>query len=82
MDQKALDKRYGEDGKRTNICFTCNKTGHWARNCPDKEKQTDTSVLVYVDPYSHELKFSNNKTCISISEHEIRWCSEIILQRI
>ena len=23
---------------------------------PDKEKQTDTSVFVYVDPYSHELK--------------------------
>ena len=38
MDQTALDKRYGEDGKRTNICFTCNKTGHWARNCPDKEQ--------------------------------------------
>ena len=56
MDQTALDKRYGEDGKRTNICFTCNKTGHWARNCPDKEKQTDTSVFVYVDRYSHELK--------------------------
>ena len=56
MDQTALDKRYGEDRKRTNICFTCNKTGHWARNCPDKEKQTDTSVFVYVDLYSHELK--------------------------
>ena len=56
MDQTALDKRYGEDGKRTNICFTCNKTGHWARNCPYKEKQTDTSVFVYMDPYSHELK--------------------------
>ena len=51
-----LDKRYAEDGKRTNICFTCNKTGHWARNCPDKEKQTATSVFVYVDPCSHELK--------------------------
>ena len=46
MDQSALDKRYGEDGKRTNICFTCNKAGHWARNCPDKEKQTATSVFV------------------------------------
>ena len=34
----------------------CNKAGHWARNCPDKEKQTATSVFVYVDPYSHELK--------------------------
>ena len=58
MDQTALDKRYGEDGKRTNICFTCNKAGHWARNCPEKEKQTDTFVFVfvYVDPYSHELK--------------------------
>ena len=56
MDQTALDKRYGEHEKRTNICFTCNKTGHWARNCPDKEQQTDTSVFVYVDPYSHELK--------------------------
>ena len=56
MDQSALDKRYGGDGKRTNICFTCNKAGHWARNCPDKEKQTGTSVFVYVDPYSHELK--------------------------
>ena len=44
--------------KRTNICFTCNKTGHWARNCPDKEKQTDTFVFVYVDPYSHDLKIS------------------------
>ena len=56
MDQTALEKRYGEDGKRTNICFTCNKTGHLARNCPDKEKQTDTYVFVYVDPHSHELK--------------------------
>ena len=56
MDQTALDKRYGEDGKRTNICFTCNKTGHWARNCPEKEKRTDTSVFVYVDLCSHELK--------------------------
>ena len=56
MDQSALDKRYGEDGKRTNICFTCNKAGHWARTCPDKEKQTATSVFVYVDPCSHELK--------------------------
>ena len=56
MDQSALDKRYGKDGKRTNICFTCNKAGHWARNCPDKEKQTGTSVFVYVDPCSHELK--------------------------
>ena len=45
MDQTALDKRYGEHGKRTNICFTCNKTGHWARNWPDKEQQTDTSVF-------------------------------------
>ena len=56
MDQTALDKRYGEDGKRTNICFTCNKAGHWARNCPEKEKQTDTFVFVYVGPCSHELK--------------------------
>ena len=56
MDQSALDKRYGKDGKRTNICFTCNKTGHWARNCPDKEKQTWNFVFVYVDLYSHELK--------------------------
>ena len=58
MDQTALDRRYGEDGKRINICFTYNKTGHWARNCPDKEKQTGTFVFVYVDPYSHELKIS------------------------
>ena len=58
MDQSAMDKRYGEDGKRTNICFTCNRTGHWARNGPDKEKQTGTFVFVYVDPYSHELKIS------------------------
>ena len=50
MDQSALDKRYGEDGKRKNICFTCNKTGHWAKNCPDKEKQTWNFVFVYVDP--------------------------------
>ena len=56
IDQAALDKRYGEDGKRTNICFTCNKTGHWARNCPDKEKQTWTIVFVYVNPYTHEMK--------------------------
>ena len=56
MDQSALDKRYGEDGKRTNICFTCNKAGQWAKNGPDKEKQTATSVFVYVDPCSHELK--------------------------
>ena len=56
MDQSALDKRYGEDGKRTNICFPCNKTGHWAKNCLDKEKQTWNFVFVYVDPYSHELK--------------------------
>ena len=53
-----MDKRYGEDGKRTNICFTCNKTGHWARNCPEKEKQTDTFVFLYVDPYSHDLKIT------------------------
>ena len=56
MDQSTLDKRYGEDGKRTNICFTCNKAGHWARNCPDKEKQTWTTAFVYVNPYTHELK--------------------------
>ena len=56
MDQTALDKRYGEHGKRTNICFTYNKTAHWVRNCPDKEKETDTTVFVYVDPYSHKLK--------------------------
>ena len=56
IDQAALDKRYGEDGKRTNICFTCNKTGHWARNCPDKEKQTWTIVFVYVNPYTHEME--------------------------
>ena len=56
MDQSTLEKRYGKDGKRTNICFTCNKAGHWARNCPDKEKQTWSTVFVYVDPYSHELK--------------------------
>ena len=56
MDQTALDKRYGKDGKRTNICFTCNKAGHWARNCPDKEKQAWNFVFVYVDPYSHEMK--------------------------
>ena len=29
-----------------------------ARNCPEKEKQTDTFVFVYVDPYSHDLKIS------------------------
>ena len=58
MDQSAMDKRYGENGKRTNICFTCNKTGHWARNCPEKEKQTDTLLFVYVDPHSHDLKIS------------------------
>ena len=40
INQTVLDKRYGEDGKRTNICLTCNKAEHWARNCPDKEKQT------------------------------------------
>ena len=56
MDQSALDKRYVEDGKRTNICFTCNKTGHWAKNCPDKEKQTIPNVFVYVNPYTHKLK--------------------------
>ena len=56
IDQAELDKRYGEDGKRTNICFTCNKTGHWARNCPDKEKQTWTIVFVYVNPYTHEME--------------------------
>ena len=56
MDQSTLDKRYGEDGKRTNICFTCNKAGHRARNCPDKEKQTWTTDFVYVNPYTHELK--------------------------
>ena len=56
IDQAELDKRYGEDGKRTDICFTCNKAGHWARNCPDKEKQTWTIVFVYVNPYTHELK--------------------------
>ena len=56
IDQAALDKRYGGDGKRTNICFTCNKTGHWARNCPDKEKQTWTIVFVYVNPYTHEME--------------------------
>ena len=56
MDQSTLDKRYEEDGKRTNICFTCNKAGHWARNCPDKEKQRWTTVFVYVNPYTHELK--------------------------
>ena len=58
MDQTALDERYGKDGKRTNICFTCNKTGHWAKNCPDKKKKKKTwnFVFVYVDPYSHELK--------------------------
>ena len=56
MDQSTLDKRYGEDGKRTNICFTCNKAGHWARNCPDKEKQTWTTAFVYVNPYTHKLK--------------------------
>ena len=62
MDQSTLEKRYGEDGKRTNICFTCNKKKkekkkHWARNCPDrKKKQTWTTVFVYVDPRSHELK--------------------------
>ena len=56
MDQTAVDKRYGKDGKRTNICFTCNKTGHWAKNCPDKERQIWNFVFVYVDPYSHELK--------------------------
>ena len=56
INQTALDKRYGEDGKRTNICFTCNKAGHWARNCPDKEKQTWTIVFAYVNPYNHELK--------------------------
>ena len=58
MDQSAMDKRYGENGKRTNICFTCNKTGHWARNCPEKEKQTDTFVFVYVDPHSRDLNIS------------------------
>ena len=58
MDQSAMDKRYGEDGKRTNICFTFNKTGHWARNCAEKEKQTDTFVFVYVHPYSLDLKIS------------------------
>ena len=56
IDQAALNKRYGGDGKRTNICFTCNKTGHWARNCPDKEKQTWTIVFVYVNPYTHEME--------------------------
>ena len=56
IDQAALDKRYGGDGKRTNICFTCNKAGHWARNCPDKEKQTWTIVFVYVNPYTHEME--------------------------
>ena len=56
IDQPELDKRCGEDGKRTNICLKCNKTGHWARNCPDKEKQTWTIVFVYVNPYTHEMK--------------------------
>ena len=56
IDQAVLDKRYEKDGKRTNICFTCNKTGHWARNCPDKEKQTWTIVFVYVNPYTHEME--------------------------
>ena len=56
IDQAALDKRYGEDGKRTNICFTCNKTGHWTKNCPDKEKETWTIVFVYVNPYTHEME--------------------------
>ena len=35
MNQSAMDKRYGGDGKRTNICFTCNKSGNWARSCPN-----------------------------------------------
>ena len=56
MDQATMDKRYGEDGKRTNICFTCTKAGHLARNCPEKEKQTDTFVFVHVDPRSYDMK--------------------------
>ena len=32
------------------------KKGHWARNCPDKEKQTWTIVFVYVNPYTHEME--------------------------
>ena len=57
MDQTALDER--KDGKRTNICFTCNKqdTGlKIAQTKKKKKKQTWSFVFVYVDLYSHELK--------------------------
>ena len=48
MDQSAMDKRYGEDVKRTNICFTCNKTGDWARNGPEKEKQIHSFLPTWI----------------------------------
>ena len=36
--------------------FVLRVTGHWAKNCPDKEKQTIPNVFVYVNPYTHKLK--------------------------
>ena len=45
MDQSAMDNRYEEDRKRTNICFTCNKTGHLDRNCPKKKNRQIPSFL-------------------------------------